>query len=164
MLWRTKPKLTTLRAQVQPRSRNCPNHLTTSNDAKIAFARAAPGVGKGRDGALWEMPSFSPNTPGGTRSGAGSGTTTAPRRVRSLCWPRRAPAPREGTDPPQGPRRSSAANGNTERAQAIPPGKDEHPQRRPRWAAAGAASAAAKGGGGWEPWGRTPCIPRIQAF
>lgn len=88
---------------------------------------------------------------------------------RVVCAPSAGPAaaPHAGRGPalPGAPplqrrqRRGSAGS-----ARAAPPGKAEHPRRSPRRAAAGAANVAAKGGGGWEPWARTPCIPRIQAF
>lgn len=65
MLRRTKPKLTTLGARIQQRK----------NHGKIPLARAAAGVGKGRDGEVWGilfLCAEHPQPPAGSRNSTAS--------------------------------------------------------------------------------------------
>lgn len=147
MLWRTKPKLTTLKSMGSAPQQQLPFDVKRRKN-HIAW-------GKGETGRFGKFFPF-PRTP---PAPAGSGAAATPLlscALPLLAPPRPADTERRGRTrtPCPGPHTLSERPGSSSR-------EGEHPQRSPRWDAAGAASATAKGGGGWEPWGCTPCS---QAF
>lgn len=160
MLRRTKPKLTTLGARVQPRSRSCPNRSVKTME-KSHWHGLRPQWGKGETGRFGEFFSSAPSTPSPRRE---------PQQHRVVCAPSAGPAaPRTGRgqtdrqtdwqiDPPRGP--APGAPGNSSRERGASPAQ---PPRLLCWSGE-SDSPRGGGGGGWEPWGGTPCIPRIQAF